>query len=79
LRHDQFELMVHAADQDVSILPPMPALYHHPQSIMDLMRQSVGRALRQVGIEHNLFRRWGGRPSREPASEKQAFTRRAAE
>ena len=28
---------------------------------MDIVHQSIGKALDQVGIEHNLFRRWSGR------------------
>jgi 4-hydroxy-3-polyprenylbenzoate decarboxylase len=28
---------------------------------MDLVHQSIGKALDQVGIEHKLFRRWSGR------------------
>jgi 4-hydroxy-3-polyprenylbenzoate decarboxylase len=57
----------------------MPTFYFYPQSITDIMRQNIGKALRQVGIEHNLFRRWGGRPSREPALEMQTLTLQAAE
>jgi 4-hydroxy-3-polyprenylbenzoate decarboxylase len=42
------------------ILPPMPAFYHKPTSIMDLIHQSIGKALDQVAIEHDLFKRWAG-------------------
>ena len=49
-----------AADCGAVILPPMPAFYHRPKSIMDLIHQSLGKALDQVGIEHDLFRRWTG-------------------
>ena len=74
-----FELMLRAANRGASILPPMPTFYLYPQSITAIMRQNIGKALRQVGIEHNLFRRWDGRPSCEPASETQTFTLQAAE
>jgi len=47
------------------ILPPMPAFYHKPQSIMDIIHQSIGKALDQVGIEHDLFRRWAGHTREE--------------
>jgi flavin prenyltransferase len=41
------------------ILPPMPAFYHAPKTIMDLVDQTVGKILDQFEIEHDLFRRWG--------------------
>ena len=41
------------------ILPPMPAFYHAPKTIMDLVDQTVGKVLDQFEIEHDLFRRWG--------------------
>jgi 4-hydroxy-3-polyprenylbenzoate decarboxylase len=39
----------------------MPAFYHRPATIMDLVHQTLGKALDQVGIEHALFKRWAGR------------------
>ncbi len=42
------------------ILPPVPSFYHGPKTIMDLIDQTVGKVLDQFGIEHTLFRRWGG-------------------
>lgn len=62
LHKGHLELMARAADCGAVILPPMPAFYHRPQTIMDLVHQSIGKALDQVGIEHELFRRWSGRP-----------------
>jgi 4-hydroxy-3-polyprenylbenzoate decarboxylase len=47
----------------------MPAFYHQPQSIMDIIHQSIGKALDQVGIEHDLFRRWTGH-ARDEKSQK---------
>ncbi|MFO1265963.1 MAG: hypothetical protein U1F67_03700 [Rubrivivax sp.] len=52
--------MARAADCGAILLPPMPAFYHRPQSIMDIVHQSIGKALDQVGIEHDLFERWSG-------------------
>jgi flavin prenyltransferase len=60
LHKGHLELMSRAADYGAVILPPMPAFYHHPQTIQDLIRQSIGKALDQVGVEHDLFRRWSG-------------------
>ena len=60
LHKGHLELMTRAADCGAVILPPMPAFYHQPESIMDIVHQSIGKALDQVGIEHQLFRRWAG-------------------
>ena len=60
LHKGHLELMTRAADCGAVILPPMPAFYHRPQTIMDIVHQTIGKALYQVGIEHNLFQRWSG-------------------
>ncbi|MEW5724861.1 MAG: UbiX family flavin prenyltransferase [Thermodesulfobacteriota bacterium] len=61
LHKGHLELMAKAADLGAVILPPVPAFYHQPRTILDLIHQSVGKALDQFGIEHNLFRRWASR------------------
>jgi flavin prenyltransferase len=61
LHKGHLELMTRAADYGAVILPPMPAFYHQPATIMDLIHQSIGKALDQVGVEHNLFERWDGK------------------
>ncbi|HEY3685292.1 MAG TPA: UbiX family flavin prenyltransferase [Streptosporangiaceae bacterium] len=43
-----------------TILPPVPAFYHRPETIEDLLRQTAGKILDQFGIEHDLFARWTG-------------------
>lgn len=53
------ELMQRAASLGAVILPPMPAFYHRPQSIEDLIHHTIGKVLDCFGIEHKLFRRWG--------------------
>jgi polyprenyl P-hydroxybenzoate/phenylacrylic acid decarboxylase-like protein len=40
------------------VLPPVPAFYHRPRTIRDLLDQTVGKVLDQFAIEHQLFRRW---------------------
>jgi polyprenyl P-hydroxybenzoate/phenylacrylic acid decarboxylase-like protein len=42
-----------------TILPPVPAFYHGPKTIQDLLDQTVGKVLDQFEIEHSLFKRWG--------------------
>ncbi len=52
-------LMTRAAEMGAIILPPVPAFYHKPKTIDDIVRQTVGKVLDQLGIEHELFERWG--------------------
>ncbi len=60
LHKGHLELMARAADLGAVILPPVPAFYHQPKSLMDVIHQSIGKALDQLGIEHDLFQRWSG-------------------
>ena len=43
-----------------TVLPPVPAFYHRPQTIEDLLRQTAGKVLDQFDLPHRLFRRWEG-------------------
>ncbi|QIW16408.1 3-octaprenyl-4-hydroxybenzoate carboxy-lyase [Pasteurellaceae bacterium RH1A] len=54
-------LMTMVAEIGGQIVPLMPAFYHRPQSIADIVDQSVNRLLDQLGIalEEDLFERWG--------------------
>ena len=69
LHKGHLDLMSRAADCGAVILPPMPAFYHQPQTIMDLIHQSIGKALDQVGIEHKLFKRWTGHDHNDQGKE----------
>ncbi|MFA7468840.1 MAG: UbiX family flavin prenyltransferase, partial [Desulfotomaculaceae bacterium] len=53
-------LLVALSENGGIILPPMPAFYHHPKSIEDIINQTVGKVLDQFDIEHQLFLRWKG-------------------
>ncbi len=59
LHRGHLELMMRAADSGASILPPVPAFYHKPKSIDDLVDHTVGKVFDLLGIAHSLYRRWG--------------------
>ncbi len=67
LHKGHLDLMSRVADIGATLLPPMPSFYHGPKTIMDIVHQSVGKALDQVGIEHNLFRRWTSDAGKDPS------------
>jgi len=77
LHKGHLEMMVKAADLGAHILPPMPAFYHKPESIEDLIDQTIGKVFDYLDLKHHLFRRWGERktpcvtfPEKEHTSQK---------
>ncbi|MGI9648989.1 MAG: UbiX family flavin prenyltransferase [Acidimicrobiia bacterium] len=54
--------MVAVTEAGATVLPPMPAFYHDPESIDELIAQTTGKVLDQFGIEHHLFKRWREEP-----------------
>ncbi|MBN1995667.1 MAG: UbiX family flavin prenyltransferase [Anaerolineae bacterium] len=55
-------LMVQATEMGAIIMPPLPAFYHRPQTIDDIINQTVNRVLDvlNLDLEPDLFRRWQG-------------------
>lgn len=47
------------AEAGAVIVPAMPAFYHRPQTLDDQVNFVVGKVLDILGLEHDLFRRWG--------------------
>ena len=41
------------------VVPAMPAFYQRPETVDDLVNFVVGKVLDQLGVQHELFRRWG--------------------
>jgi 4-hydroxy-3-polyprenylbenzoate decarboxylase len=42
------------------IYPPLPAFYHRPQSITEMVDHTVGRVVDLFGVAHALTPRWNG-------------------
>jgi len=40
------------------IIPAMPAFYHNPKKIEDLVDFVVGKIMDAMGIENRLYKRW---------------------
>jgi 4-hydroxy-3-polyprenylbenzoate decarboxylase len=54
--------MVKATEMGAICFPPVPALYHKPRTIEDIVDYTVGRVLDLFDIKHDLFKRWAGLP-----------------
>jgi 4-hydroxy-3-polyprenylbenzoate decarboxylase len=70
LHEGHLELMLKVSRMGGIILPPIPAFYHHPKTIDDLINQTVGKTLDLFGIDHNLFERWGSTPVKRTSGKK---------
>ncbi len=44
----------------VVIMDANPGLYPRPKTVEDMVDIVVGRCMDQAGIEHDMYRRWGG-------------------
>ena len=60
------QLMTRSIEIGATLLPAMPAFYHRPSTIDDLINQTVNRALDQFDIDlpEDLFERWAGSPKK---------------
>ena len=60
LHMGHLRLMRLAAEAGAVIFPPVPAFYARPQTIDELVDNTVGRVLARLGIENELFQEWDG-------------------
>lgn len=56
----QVRLMYEAARMGVRLFPPVPAFYHRPKTIDDVVRHSCARVMDQFGLDAGI-ERWRGR------------------
>lgn len=55
-------LMTQVVEMGGMLVPPMPAFYHHPETIDDIVNQTVNRVLDlfEISLDDDLFTRWEG-------------------
>jgi 4-hydroxy-3-polyprenylbenzoate decarboxylase len=51
--------MLVLAEIGCHIVPAMPAFYHHPKRVSDMVDFIAGRVLDSMGVENDLAPRWG--------------------
>lgn len=59
------ENMLKLSQIGVTIMPPVPVFYTKPQTLDDVINQTVGRVLDQFGIEIGSMKRWGASVGKE--------------
>jgi flavin prenyltransferase len=61
------ENMLRAQQAGAVIMPAVPAFYHHPKTIDDLVTQYVCRVLAQIDLPQERMYRWAGTPASKEA------------
>ena len=60
LHRGHLELMLRLTDMGAILFPPVPAFYHRPRDLEDIIRHSIGKILDLFDIEVPDFKRWEG-------------------
>ena len=50
--------MLAATENGAIVLPPVPAFYHRPKTVDDIVNQTVGRCLDLFDIDAGIVKRW---------------------
>ena len=60
-------LLVQVAEMGAIVMPPVPAFYHRPSTLAEIIDQTVNRSLDLLGVEleQDLFPRWEGPAKRK--------------
>src|SRR5271163_854505 len=61
------ENMLRVQQAGAVVMPAIPAFYHHPQSIDDLVTQYIYRVLSQINLSQENMYRWTGQTSAKKA------------
>jgi flavin prenyltransferase len=59
--------MTQLAEMGAIVAPTVPAFYSRPQTVNDVIDQTVGRLLDLFGIDVGILKRWTGAPMRDDA------------
>lgn len=51
------------AELGATIVPPMVAFYHRPQTVEQIVDHTVGKVLELLGLPHQLYPTWTGPPA----------------
>lgn len=62
LHHGHLRSMLAATENGAVIMPPVPAFYHQPRTLEDIIDQTVGRCLDLFDIDSGLVKRWQADP-----------------
>lgn len=57
------ENMLRVTRSGAVVMPASPGFYHRPESVAEMVVSFSGRILDELGIEHDLIRRWEGAES----------------
>jgi 4-hydroxy-3-polyprenylbenzoate decarboxylase len=60
LHRGHLRLLDLAAETGAIIFPPVPAFYARPQSLDDVINNTVGRVLARLGIQNQEYLQWQG-------------------